>query len=122
MPTYQRMWSFMTNHKPSVFVKTSHDGIARVLKGDYAFLMESAMIEYNTQRNCDLIQVGGLLDSKGYGIGTQTGHYGTCVHLAKSVVSIISLWGIGKQRTYYSQGLYLQGTSLSDFDMSRTLI
>ena len=71
------MWSFMVNHKTNVFVKTSQDGIGRVLKGDYAFLMESTMIEYSTKRNCDLIQVGGLLDSKGYGIGTQTGNYST---------------------------------------------
>ena len=28
------------------------------------------MIEYQVQRNCELMQVGGLLDSKGYGIGT----------------------------------------------------
>lgn len=59
--------------RPNVFVKTSQEGIARVLKGNYAFLMESAMIEYNTQRNCELVQIGGLLDSKGYGIGTPTG-------------------------------------------------
>lgn len=45
-------------------------GIERVLKskGEYAFLMESSQIEYFTQQNCNLTQVGGLLDSKGYGI------------------------------------------------------
>lgn len=37
-------------------------------KGDFAFLMESSQIEYITQQNCNLTQVGGLLDSKGYGI------------------------------------------------------
>ena len=42
-------------------------------QGNYAFLMESTMIDYNIQRNCDLMQVGGLLDSKGYGIGTPIG-------------------------------------------------
>ena len=55
----------------SVFVKSSEEGIRRVLRGNYAFLMESTMIEYNMQKNCDLTQIGGLLDSKGYGIGTQ---------------------------------------------------
>ena len=55
----------------SVFVKSSEQGIERVLRGNYAFLMESTMIEYNMQKNCDLTQIGGLLDSKGYGIGTQ---------------------------------------------------
>lgn len=71
IPTYQRMWAFMENHEESVFVGTSEEGINRVLKGNYAYLMESTMIDYTVQRKCELMQVGGLLDSKGYGIGTQ---------------------------------------------------
>jgi len=69
------MWAFMESQKDSVFVKTSQEGIDLVLNSDYAFLMESTMIDYNVQRNCDLMQVGGLLDSKGYGIGTRIGNY-----------------------------------------------
>jgi ionotropic kainate glutamate receptor 2 len=65
------MWAFMENHEGEVFVSTSEEGINRVLKGNYAYLMESTMIDYTIQRNCELMQVGGLLDSKGYGIGTQ---------------------------------------------------
>jgi len=57
----------------SAFVRSSEEGIAKVLRGDYAFLMESTMIEYNIQKNCQLMQIGGLLDSKGYGIGTRIG-------------------------------------------------
>ena len=34
----------------------------------YAFFMEAASIEYHIERYCDLRQLGGLLDSKGYGI------------------------------------------------------
>ena len=30
--------------------------------------MESTSVEYTVERRCDLIQIGGLLDSKGYGI------------------------------------------------------
>jgi len=33
--------------------------------------MESASIEYISERNCNLTQIGGLLDSKGYGIATR---------------------------------------------------
>ena len=71
--TYVRMWSFMENQEPSVFARSSKEGIDRVSIGNYAFLMESTMIDYTIQRYCDLMQVGGLLDSKGYGIGTQPG-------------------------------------------------
>ena len=75
IPTYQRMWAFMESREPSVFVKKSQEGIDRVKKGNYAFLMESTMIDYTIQRNCELMQVGGLLDSKGYGIGTPMGRF-----------------------------------------------
>ncbi|KOB79074.1 Glutamate receptor, ionotropic kainate 2 [Operophtera brumata] len=37
-------------------------------KRGYAYFMESTAIEYQLERHCDLMQVGGLLDSKGYGI------------------------------------------------------
>jgi len=57
IPTYQRMWNFMEDSHErslaagdpsvSVFVKSSEQGIERVLRGNYAFLMESTMIEYN---------------------------------------------------------------------------
>ncbi|XP_063363018.1 glutamate receptor ionotropic, kainate 2 isoform X3 [Cydia amplana] len=68
--TYQRMWSFMESARPSVFATTNKEGEERVMrgKGAYAYLMESTTIEYVVERNCDLTQVGGMLDSKGYGI------------------------------------------------------
>jgi hypothetical protein len=44
-------------------------------KGSYAFLMESTSIEYVIERNCELTQVGGLLDSKGYGIAMPPSEY-----------------------------------------------
>jgi glutamate receptor, ionotropic, invertebrate len=63
----------MQDFNPSVFINSTNEGIERVRRGQYAFLLESRMIEYITQRSCDLMQVGGLLDSKGYGIGTPRG-------------------------------------------------
>ncbi|XP_051896125.1 glutamate receptor ionotropic, kainate 4 [Pristis pectinata] len=67
--TYQRMWNYMHSKQPSVFVKSTEEGISRVLNSNYAFLLESTMNEYHRQRNCNLTQIGGLLDTKGYGIG-----------------------------------------------------
>ncbi|XP_068900422.1 glutamate receptor ionotropic, kainate 2-like isoform X3 [Tenebrio molitor] len=71
--TYKKMWRFMENRKPSVFVPTYEEGIQKVLEGNYAFLMESTMLDYTVQRDCNLTQIGGLLDSKGYGIATPMG-------------------------------------------------
>ncbi|XP_037281611.2 glutamate receptor ionotropic, kainate 2 isoform X1 [Rhipicephalus microplus] len=70
--TYQKMWRFMEN-RPGVFVSSYEDGVQRVLQGNYAFLMESTMLDFMVQRDCNLTQVGGLLDSKGYGIATPMG-------------------------------------------------
>lgn len=51
------------------------EGVKRVQdsKGLYAFLMESSTIEFFTERKCDLTQIGGLIDSKGYGIAMRPG-------------------------------------------------
>lgn len=67
----------MESSRPSVFVQNNDEGLDRVIKGkrDYAFFMESTAIEYQMERHCDLIQVGGLLDSKGYGIAMPFGNY-----------------------------------------------
>ncbi|XP_071445424.1 glutamate receptor ionotropic, kainate 2-like [Hetaerina americana] len=67
--TYQRMWEFMVNN-PDVFTSSNDEGVNRVKNsnGKYAFLMESTSIEYVVERECDVSQVGGLLDAKGYGI------------------------------------------------------
>ncbi|XP_051542077.1 glutamate receptor ionotropic, kainate 1-like isoform X3 [Myxocyprinus asiaticus] len=71
--TYEKMWAFMSSRKNTALVKNNKEGITRVLTTDYALLMESTSIEYITQRNCNLTQVGGLIDSKGYGVGTPIG-------------------------------------------------
>ncbi|XP_061573149.1 glutamate receptor ionotropic, kainate 5 isoform X4 [Cololabis saira] len=71
--TYQRMWNYMYSKQPSVFVKSTEEGIARVVNSKYAFLMESTMNEYHRGLNCNLTQIGGLLDTKGYGIGMPLG-------------------------------------------------
>ncbi len=70
---YQQMWSFMSWTQPTVFVNSTRAGVARVKEGDYAYLLESATLEYFAQRDCELMQLGGLLDSKGYGIGLPKG-------------------------------------------------
>ncbi|KAF2904859.1 hypothetical protein ILUMI_01330 [Ignelater luminosus] len=68
---YQQAWLKMSNFKPSTFVKTNTEGVRKVLNKnqDYAFFMESSSMEYEIQKyKCELKQIGGLLDSKGYGI------------------------------------------------------
>lgn len=73
---FEKMWSYMKAADPSVFVRTTDEGVMRVRKskGKYAYLLESTMNEYIEQRKpCDTMKVGGNLDSKGYGIATPKG-------------------------------------------------
>lgn len=60
----------MESNGDIVHTKSNVEGVARVIKekGNYAFMMESVPMEYQTNRECSLTQVGELLDSKGYGI------------------------------------------------------
>ena len=67
------MWNFMQNNYADVMVRSSDEGIKRVKDGGYAYLLESLTNDYVRQRNCELMQVGSLLDQKGYGIGTPQG-------------------------------------------------
>ncbi|KRT79265.1 hypothetical protein AMK59_8574 [Oryctes borbonicus] len=73
--TYSRLWANMDQAKPSVFEKSNDDGVQRVLSARrqlFAFFMESSSIEYEIEKNCNLKQVGGRLDNKGYGIAMPT--------------------------------------------------
>lgn len=78
-----------------VFVKSQEEGIERVKHGGYAYLIESTTNDYLRQRDCELMQVGGLLDSKGYGIGTPSGDctFG-CLLFSRSLINnkIFVLW------------------------------
>jgi hypothetical protein len=62
-------------------------------KGSYAFLMESTSIEYVIERNCELTQVGGLLDSKGYGIAMPPSKWKFCCSDAMSGALCMDLLG-----------------------------
>lgn len=66
--------------------------------GQYAFLSESTSIEYVTERQCDLTQVGGLLDSKSYGIALPPGESGSSRkvgYFVKSSPGIVSIILVG---------------------------
>jgi len=67
---YQLLWQAMSQNK-EFFSESNKEGVDRVLRdnGDYAFFMESNTAEYVTERICDLITIGGLLNQVDYGIG-----------------------------------------------------
>ncbi|XP_034173530.1 glutamate receptor ionotropic, kainate 2 isoform X1 [Osmia lignaria lignaria] len=66
--TYKEMYDYMKENEDEVLTQDNDSGLKKVLMEDYAFLMESSSIEYITERYCNVTQIGGLLDAKGYGI------------------------------------------------------
>lgn len=64
---YKKMYEYMLSH-PELMTKDNDEGLEKAKKERYAFLMESSTIEFMTQRHCEVAQVGGKLDEKGYGI------------------------------------------------------
>lgn len=74
---YQRMYATMESANPSVFCDSNEKGVERVLrsKHKYAFFMESSSIDYQKKLDCELTQIGGLLDSKFYGIALPLGKF-----------------------------------------------
>lgn len=77
----------MSSRQQTALVRNSDEGIQRVLTTDYALLMESTSIEYVTQRNCNLTQIGGPIDSKGYGVGTPIGK--KCINITHDWLMMI---------------------------------
>ncbi|XP_067280393.1 glutamate receptor 4b isoform X4 [Pseudorasbora parva] len=105
---YEKMWSYMKSAEPTVFTKTTAEGVARVRKskGKYAFLLESTMNEYTEQRKpCDTMKVGGNLDSKGYGVATPKGsQLRTPVNLAVLKLSESGILDKLKNKWWYYKG------------------
>jgi len=66
--TYRKIDETMSKYK--TYVRSNDEGQKRVGEGKFAFFMESTTIEYIIERNCNLTQIGGLIDSKGYGLAT----------------------------------------------------
>ncbi|CDQ62151.1 unnamed protein product [Oncorhynchus mykiss] len=105
---YEKMWSYMKSAEPSVFAKTTPEGVARVRKskGKFAFLLESTMNEYIEQRKpCDTMKVGGNLDSKGYGVATPKGSaLRNAVNLAVLKLNEQGLLDKLKNKWWYDKG------------------
>lgn len=87
---FSNMWNFMKT-RPHVFMAKNEHGKQRVEQGGYAYLMEGASIEYIVERNCNLTQIGGLLDTKGYGIALRKSKCHHCLFIAFLILICLPL-------------------------------
>jgi len=85
------MYKYMMDNADEVLLGKNEDGVRKVQQENYAYLMESTSIEYIKQRKCNVTQVGGLLDAKGYGIAMKKGWWSNhqlCNNNSKQVAYI----------------------------------
>lgn len=69
------MYAYMMKNQEEVLTSTNDEGVQKVKTQNYAYFMESTSIQYITERDCEVAQVGDLLDSKGYGIAMKKSAY-----------------------------------------------
>lgn len=67
---YRLAWNKMISFKPDAFTASNKEGLDRVKrsKGRYAFLVETPILQYYEQRNCELMHIGEPFGEKHYGI------------------------------------------------------
>lgn len=67
------MYKNMMENADEVLPEKNEAGVYKVQHENYAYLMESSSINYIKERKCNVSQIGGLLDSKSYGIAMRKG-------------------------------------------------
>ncbi|KAH7964576.1 hypothetical protein HPB51_027184 [Rhipicephalus microplus] len=55
---YERMWTVMSNNREDSLASSTGEGVERVRRGDYAFLMEAATIEYSQTEIASWLRLG----------------------------------------------------------------
>jgi hypothetical protein len=67
--TLSALWRTMQRYKSSLLTTTNKEGIERVRRDKYAFILPDVIGEYLAKRKpCDLVTVGQFLMKRGYGL------------------------------------------------------
>lgn len=70
-PLYSNMYDQMSGSCPQSFVGSVEEGIQKVKAGGFAMLMESLSIKHVVSTDCDLMELGHMLNTVKHAIGTQ---------------------------------------------------
>ena len=69
---YRIMWRNIQRFTPTVFTESNEEGIRRVRREKYAYILPSTIGEYIAKRQpCDLINVDRFLMNRGYGLAVK---------------------------------------------------
>lgn len=116
---FERMWTVMSNNREDSLTATVADGVERVRRGDYAFLMEAATIEYLVEHDCQLAQIGGPLDSKGYGFALPKGSPYSA-HLSEAILRLQETGIIARLKKRWWTGQCSKQRELEQIDTSQS--
>lgn len=67
-PVFRNMFAVLQAN-PDLMVHDNDKGLERVKEGGYAYFMESTSLEYFLERECEVAQVGDLIDERNHAIG-----------------------------------------------------
>ncbi|KAH9381641.1 hypothetical protein HPB48_013243 [Haemaphysalis longicornis] len=113
---FERMWTVMSNNREESLTSTAAEGVERVRRGDYAFLMEAATIEHLVDHDCQLAQIGGPLDSKGYGFALPKG-----AHLSEAILRLQERGTIARLKKRWWTGQCSKQRELERIETSQSL-
>ena len=75
VPLHERMWAFMSSPGADGLVVSNMAGIQRATSGGYAFLTDSPLADYTTNRKpCVLTKIEDDIPDRGYAIALPKGH------------------------------------------------
>ena len=72
---FQQLWQMMSQIQTDSMVMSSAEGFTRAKDPimNYAFMWDAPSIRYHVQNDCDYMEVGEVIGSRGYGIGVPIG-------------------------------------------------
>ena len=71
---YRKMWEHLREYQDFLLTETNEEGIERVRKENYAFIIPNTIAEFVTRRKpCDLLMVDTFLMKQGYGLAVPRG-------------------------------------------------
>ena len=89
---YDKLWNYMSSMDPSPMVNDVQDGYKRVKQGDYAFMWDYPVLQYQKKKNCELMTVGKPFNSKNYAFAVRKG----ALYQEQITLSILSLQESGE--------------------------
>ncbi|XP_075241734.1 uncharacterized protein LOC142336706 [Convolutriloba macropyga] len=90
--TYKQIWKQMDSSRPQSMVSNVIEGYSRVKNGDYAFMWDYPVLQYQKKRYCELTTVGKPFNRKNYAFALPK----NAIYLESITLSILALQETGE--------------------------